>query len=229
MIGSSMTGPTTGRETPVPAQFLWSEAQHGLFSSEGRFDAWTLTWRAAPLPTDAAEISAPDALRRLAAHGGIRRVPVGIIGPKEATDEERTTAERLGRAFALHGLQLLCGGRNGVMEAACKGCLEAGGQPIGLLPGEEWDTGNAYVAIPIATGIGPARNAILARACLALVAVGGGYGTLSEMAFGLHFNRPVYALGNAPFVADAIGCANVEEVMAHLARHVLGGLRAPVS
>lgn len=125
----------------------------------------------------------------------------------------------------MHGLQLLCGGKSGVMEAACKGCLEAGGLPVGLLPDEDWRQANPYVAIPIATGIGPARNALIARAAQALVAVGGGYGTLSEMAFGLHFGRPVLTLGEAPPVEGAEACADVDDAIGRIARHLLG--RAP--
>lgn len=206
----------------MPEEYGWSTGKNALFSSRGRFDPWTLAWSAEALPQDILSLTPLDALQRLAEAGSIRRVPVGVIGPKEATPEELAVAERLGAMIAKHGLQLLCGGKNGVMEAVCKGCLEAGGLPIGLLPDEEWSYANPYVAIPIATGIGPARNAIIARAAQALVAIGGGYGTLSEMAFGLHFNRPVLTLGAVPHVDGAIACADVDEAMSRLARHVLG-------
>src|SRR5690606_18071116 len=106
----------------------------------------------------------------------------------------------------------------------CKGAFEAGGSPIGLLPDTEWDAANPYVAIPIATGIGQARNALIARACLVLVAVGGGYGTLSEMAFGLHFERLVLTLDKAPPVDGAVACAGVAEVLERIAGRLL---RAP--
>ena len=81
------------------------------------------------------------------------------------------------------------------------------------MPDEEWSAANPYVAIPLATGIGPARNAIIARAAEVLIAVGGGYGTLSEMAYGLHFDRLVLTLGDAPAVPGAIACASVEEAL----------------
>lgn len=208
-------------------QFFWSGSAKALYGPQGRFDAWALAWSAGESaggpPADAEPLSALDALRRLAENGGIRRVPVGIIGPKIADEEELRIAERLGGELARLGLQLLCGGKNGVMEAACKGCLEAGGLPIGLLPDEEWTAANDYCAIPIPTGIGPARNAIIARGCRLLIAVGGGHGTLSEMALGLHFNRPVLSLGNAPAVEGATLCADVDEALGHLAAHILGG------
>ncbi|BBK41023.1 hypothetical protein STVA_10430 [Allostella vacuolata] len=210
---------------------LWSMADRTLHGDAGRFDPWALAWQPAPAPADAAPVSALDGLRHVlrgASSGvGVRRVPVGVIGPREATDAQLDLAERLGAGLGETGLQLLCGGRGGVMEAACKGNLQAGGSPIGLLPDTEWTAANPYVAIPIATGIGQARNALIARACLVLVAVGGGYGTLSEMAFGLHFDRLVLTLDRAPAVDGAIACASVGEVLERIARHLLrDGLRS---
>jgi hypothetical protein len=89
------------------------------------------------------------------------------------------------------------------------------------LPGDEWDEANPYVAIPLATGLGPARNAVIARAAIALIAVGGGYGTLSEMAFGLHFNRLVVALEDAPEVPGALRFGDVEPALERVALRIL--------
>jgi uncharacterized protein (TIGR00725 family) len=213
----------------VSEEFLWSASEKALFGPDGRLDAWAMVWRPDDTPEDAVAISAVEALRRLAANGGIRRVPVGIIGPKIATDDELAMAEHIGGELARLGLQLLCGGKNGVMEAACKGCSEAGGMAIGLLPDEEWTAANDYVAIPIATGIGPARNAIIARGCQILIAIGGGHGTLSEMALGLHFNRPVLALGNTPPVDGATLCQDAGEALARLAGYILRGQKPSLS
>lgn len=213
----------------VSEEFLWSACEKALFGPDGRFDAWAMVWRLGDTPADAVAVSAVEALRRLAANGGIRRVPVGIIGPKIATDDELAMAEHIGGELARLGLQLLCGGRNGVMEAACKGCSDAGGMAIGLLPDEEWTAANDYVAIPIATGIGPARNAIIARSCQILIAIGGGHGTLSEMALGLHFNRPVLALGNTPPVDGATLCQDAGEALARLAGYILRGQKPNLS
>lgn len=201
---------------------FWSQSDKAVFRPGARFDAWTLSWRPADLPATAEPVTGIQALGRLAAHGGVRRVPVGIIGPKIASHEERGMAEYLGGALARLGLQLLCGGKNGVMESACKGCIEAGGMPIGLLPDDEWTAANDFVSIPIATGIGPARNAIIARGCQVLIAIGGGHGTLSEMAMGLHFNRPVLALGNTPKVDGAILCETPDDALERVASHILG-------
>src|SRR5581483_1868994 len=108
------------------------------------------------------------------------RVPIGVIGARDASAEARETAFVVGKGLAECGLILLCGGKTGVMEAVCAGSAAAGGLSIGLLPDDEWTGANPYVSIPIATGIGVARNAIIARAALALIAIGGGYGTVSE-------------------------------------------------
>ena len=206
-------------------QLFWSGSAKALFASgagaEARFDPWALSWQPAQRPADATPVAPLAALRLLAANGGMRRVPIGIIGPKVAADAEIALAERLGGELARLGLQLLCGGKNGVMEAACKGCLEAGGLPIGLLPDDEWTAANTYCAIPIPSGIGPARNAIIARGCQLLIAIGGGHGTLSEMALGLHFDRPVLALGNAPYVEGATLCASADEALEWMAAHLL--------
>jgi uncharacterized protein (TIGR00725 family) len=119
------------------------------------------------------------------------------------------------------GLVVLCGGRSGVMEAACRGVARAGGLSIGLLPGEEWDSANPYVTVPIATGIGVARNALIARAALCLIAVGGGNGTLSEIAFGLQFGRPVFALAGAPTVSGTVELDGWDALLPRVARVVL--------
>lgn len=189
---------------------------------DGRaFDPSSFTWTKAPKGAGGERVRVSEALRRLAAAGPIRRVPVGVIGPREAEPHQAKTAEELGRALAIHGLQLLCGGKSGVMEAACRGHSEAGGLPIGILPDEEWQGANPFVAIPIATGIGPARNAIIARACIALVAVGGGVGTLSEMALGLQFGRLVLSMAGAPKVEGVPVVATVKEAVERIAERIL--------
>jgi uncharacterized protein (TIGR00725 family) len=213
--------PCGKRRTIVSTEFFWSASEMALFGPSGRFDAWALSWRPTGVAADAEPVTSLEALYKISVNGGMRRVPVGIIGPKIATDDELKLAEYLGGALARLGLQLLCGGKNGVMEAACKGCFQAGGNPIGLLPDDEWTAANDYVAIPIATGIGPARNAIIARGCQVLIAIGGGHGTLSEMALGLHFNRPVLALGNAPAVDGATLCDTPDEALERMAAYIL--------
>ena len=202
------------------------DPQGRIISDGSVFDPRQLAWRpASPLtdardPSDLRTMNARDALRHLHETAPMRRLPVGVIGPREATPGQCAIAETLGRELAKLGLTLLCGGKSGVMEAVCRGHAEAGGLPIGLLPDEDWRAANDYVAIPIATGIGNARNAIIARACFAMIAVGGGYGTLSEIAFGLHYGRLVLTLDAAPDVEGAIRCTDIDDALDRLAARV---------
>ena len=205
---------------------LTIDPQGRIISDGSVFDPRQLAWRpASPLtdardPSDLRTMNARDALRHLHETAPMRRLPVGVIGPREATSGQCAIAETLGRELANLGLTLLCGGKSGVMEAVCRGHAEAGGLPIGLLPDEDWRAANDYVAIPIATGIGNARNAIIARACFAMIAVGGGYGTLSEIAFGLHYGRLVLTLDAAPDVEGAIRCTDIDDALDRLAARV---------
>ena len=90
---------------------------------------------------------------------------------------------------------LVCGGLGGVMEAACRGAKEAGGTTVGILPGTDRSDANEFVDVPIATGLGEGRNAILVRSAEVLIAIGGGYGTLSEIALALRRGNRVVGLG----------------------------------
>ncbi|TFG46333.1 MAG: TIGR00725 family protein, partial [Dehalococcoidia bacterium] len=108
---------------------------------------------------------------------------ISVIGASRASAEELQTAEAVGKEVAKAGAALVCGGLDGIMEAACRGAVSAGGITIGILPGEHRETANPYVQIPIVTGMGYARNAIVAKSGQAVIAIGGGYGTLSEIAY----------------------------------------------
>ncbi len=185
-----------------------------LHDGSRRFDVRKLTWMPlGELPSDSRPVTPVEAVRWLYAEAGVRLVPVGVIGPREATRQQATEAEQLGRQLGALGIPLLTGGKNGVMEAASKGCAEAGGLVLGFVPDADWTTANDYVTIPIATGIGKARNVLIAQSSLALIAVGGGYGTMSEMAFGLHFDKPVFSLCGAPKIEGAQQMECIEEVM----------------
>jgi uncharacterized protein (TIGR00725 family) len=119
---------------------------------------------------------------------------IGIIGGSAPTAEETSLAEAVGCRLAEAGAVLICGGRGGVMEAACRGAKRAGGLTIGILPGISRGQANPYVDVPVVTGIGQARNAIVTRTAEAVIAIGGSYGTLSEIALALRFGRPVVGL-----------------------------------
>jgi uncharacterized protein (TIGR00725 family) len=120
---------------------------------------------------------------------------VAVVGAGRASPEEERAAEAVGRGLAEAGAVLVCGGLGGVMEAACRGAKEAGGTTVGILPGARREDANAYVDIAIATGLGELRNGLVVRAADALVAVGGEFGTLSEIALALKAGKTVVALG----------------------------------
>lgn len=162
------------------------------------------------------------AVHRLVAEGKARRIPVGVIGPNEASRTELATAEAIGRGVAGLGLPLICGGRGGCMEAAARGAANAGGVVVGVLPSADWMTANDHVHIPVATGLGEARNAIIASACFSLIAVGAGHGTLSEMALGLKMGRLVVAMPEAENVRGATVCNTVAEAIEAVALRYLG-------
>jgi len=119
---------------------------------------------------------------------------VGVIGGSEVSPSLYAAAETIGREVAARQAVLITGGLAGVMEAASKGAKAAGGLTIGILPGLSPNDANPYVDLPIATGLGEARNIIIVRTADVLIAVGGGYGTLSEIAFALRLQKPVIGL-----------------------------------
>jgi uncharacterized protein (TIGR00725 family) len=119
---------------------------------------------------------------------------VAVVGPAQAGLEESQAAEEIGRCLARAGAVLVCGGLGGVMEAACRGAAEAGGLSVGLLPGLRRDEGNPWLGVAVPTGMGEARNALVVRAADAVVAVGGGWGTLSEVALALKAGKPVVGI-----------------------------------
>jgi len=121
---------------------------------------------------------------------------IAVIGGSQASQKECELAEQIGQAIAKAGAVLVCGGMGGIMEAACKGAYEEGGLTVGILPGDNRLQANKYVKIPIVTGIGSARNSIVAKTAHAVIAIGGSYGTLSEISFALLSGLPVIGLGS---------------------------------
>jgi uncharacterized protein (TIGR00725 family) len=126
----------------------------------------------------------------------VNRVHVAVIGAARAAASDRDAAERVGRGVAEGGAVLVCGGLGGVMEAACRGARSAGGTTVGILPGTDRLEANDYVDLSIATGIGEARNAVVVGTADVVVAVGGEFGTLSEIALALKAGTPVIGLGS---------------------------------
>ena len=127
---------------------------------------------------------------------------VAVVGPGDASRDELDNAEQVGRGLAQAGAVLVCGGLGGVMEAACRGASEAGGATVGILPGTDRTAGNDHLTVAIATGLGELRNGLVVRAADAVIAVGGAYGTLSEVALALKTGVPV--VGMSSWQLDAI-------------------------
>jgi uncharacterized protein (TIGR00725 family) len=119
---------------------------------------------------------------------------IAVIGGRRTAKPLLREAEEVGRLIAQKGAILLCGGLGGVMEAASKGAKSGGGITVGILPQNDSEDANSYIDIPLATGLGIGRNMIIARSADALIAIGGEYGTLSEIAFALQMGKPVVGI-----------------------------------
>ncbi len=127
---------------------------------------------------------------------GDRRIQIGVIGGRYCSEKIAGVAEELGKLIIQEGWTLVCGGRGGVMEAACKGAFQAGGVTIGVLPDSTGAKANPYLTHIIKTGMGEGRNVIIVHSSDALVAVDGKYGTLSEIALALARRKPVFGIGS---------------------------------
>lgn len=119
---------------------------------------------------------------------------IGVIGASRPDRRTYELAEEVGKEIAKRGAAVLCGGLGGVMEAVCKGARSEGGLTIGIIPSDFRDDANKYVQIPIVTGMGIGRNVMLVKSADALIAVGGGFGTLSEIAHALNMGKTVIGL-----------------------------------
>jgi uncharacterized protein (TIGR00725 family) len=128
---------------------------------------------------------------------------IAVIGGNSALPDACATAEEVGREIARGGHVLVCGGRSGVMEAACRGAREAAGHTIGILPGPDAAGANKFVEFKVLTNMGFARNVIVVLSASAVIAIDGSYGTLSEIAMALNHGRPVIGLGTWRISDDA--------------------------
>jgi uncharacterized protein (TIGR00725 family) len=123
------------------------------------------------------------------------RTHIGVIGAGDCPVEIYETSYDVGRMIGEKGWALICGGLGGVMEGAAKGCLERGGMTVGLLPGTERESANPFITLTIPTGLGEARNVLVVRASDVVIAIAGGFGTLSEIGLALKIGKPVIGLG----------------------------------
>ncbi|MGV9255655.1 TIGR00725 family protein [Streptomyces sp. NPDC003697] len=123
---------------------------------------------------------------------------IAVAGPGRAGPELAAQARQVGALLAGRGALVVCGGLGGVMEACAEGVRSAGGTVVGLLPGHDRGAGNRHLSVTVATGLGELRNGVLVNTCDALIAVGGGWGTLSEIALAVRAGKPVALLGGWP-------------------------------
>jgi uncharacterized protein (TIGR00725 family) len=137
---------------------------------------------------------------------------IAVIGGRRSDKSLLKEAEEAGRLIARKGLTLVCGGLRGVMEAASRGAKSEGGLTVGILPQNDSKEANPFIDIPIVTGLGIGRNVIIARTADALIAIGGEYGTLSEIAFALQMGKPVAGIKTWD-IKGVVSAENAEEAV----------------
>jgi hypothetical protein len=207
------------------ATFRLARGRSLLLDAAGRcFDPVARNWKAAM----ASDIEPGEALDAIAAvawlqreSGNPLRVPVGVIGPREATTQQLAAALEVGELLGDCRLTVICGGRGGVMQAVCEGVARVGGLSVGLLPETDAAVANRFVGVPIATGIGEARNALIARAAFCLIAIGDSFGTLSEVALGRQFGKLVIGLEGAADLEGVRRAAGAREAVQMAAEAIL--------
>jgi uncharacterized protein (TIGR00725 family) len=144
------------------------------------------------------------------------KVNIGVLGSQKASEENLKIAEEVGKEIAKAGAALICGGRGGIMRAAAKGCKENGGLSIGILPVlDKKDSDHEYLEVALPTSMWYGRNIFIASASDVLIAIDGNYGTMSEAAFAMNYERPVVVVkgtgGTADYLADGIFKVTVAE------------------
>ena len=140
---------------------------------------------------------------------------IAVTGAADASPDEYTTALAVGLLIAENKGTLICGGMGGVMEAACKGAHDKGGVTVGIVPDN--GNGNSHLDIVIQTGLGHGRNVLVVQSADAVIAIGGGYGTLSEIAIALKLNKPVFGLKTWD-IDGVVICENPDDAVLRAAR-----------
>jgi hypothetical protein len=143
---------------------------------------------------------------------------IAVVGAADATDEQAWLAEEVGARLAEAGALLITGGLGGVMEAACRGAKSRLGRTLGLLPGDDRSAANGWVDVAVPTGLGELRNALIVRSADAIIAIGGGPGTLSEIGFALKTGTPVVGLGTWD-IDGMVQAADPADAVARAIRH----------
>ena len=145
---------------------------------------------------------------------------IGIIGAGKCSQEIYDQASELGYLIGKNDWVLFCGGLGGVMEGAAKGCYQSGGITVGILPGKEKNSANPFITLPIATGLGEGRNLLVVRASDVVVAIGGGYGTLSEIGLALKIGKPVIGLKTWPGIDGIDYVETPEKAIAIIVKYI---------
>jgi len=211
--------------------FTLDRAEGSLFDTAGRrFDPAQRRWlpasRKKGRPAKAEMLDAIAAVIWLQRESNYPlREPIGVIGPRDATPAQRAVALEVGELLGDCRLAVLCGGRQGVMQSVCEGVARVGGLAIGLLPEVDASQANPFVGVAIATGIGEARNALIARASFCLIAIGDSLGTLSEVALGRQFGKLVIGLEGAAKVPGVEHCSSARDAVERVAEAVLAEAR----
>ena len=209
----------------MSATFRLDRTRAALFDAAGRcFDPRQRRWLAVtPVVSDQVEVL--DALAAVTwlqrESGAWLRVPIGVIGPGEATSAQLSAAVKVGELLGNCRLTVICGGRQGVMQAVCEGVARVGGLALGLLPEADASNANPFVGVAIATGIGEARNALIARASFCLIAIGDSFGTLSEVALARQFGKLVIGLEGAADVEGVQHVGSAREAVERTAEAIL--------
>lgn len=140
-------------------------------------------------------------------------IQIGVIGAASCNKDVEQVAEEVGREIARKGAILICGGLGGVMEASARGAKAEGGITLGILPGFDPSDANPFIDIKIVTGLSHARNVLVVRSSDTLVAISGGYGTLSEIAIALKLNKPVVGLETWNISPSVVQAGNAKEAV----------------
>ena len=220
-------GAQIGSTPAMTDTFNLHRAAHELFDSRGlRFDALTRTWipdTSGAARADGETVDMIGAVTWLQ-HGSSNplREPIGVIGPRDATPAQQQVASRLGERLADCGFVVLCGGRGGVMQAVCEGVARVGGTSIAMIPDADPTLANPFASIVIATGLGEARNAVIARASFCLITIGDSYGTLSEVALGRQFHKLVIGMEGATELDGVVHVNGTQAAVERVAEAALG-------
>jgi len=149
-----------------------------------------------------------------------KKIHIGVVGAGVCPQEIYDIASELGHLIAGNNWILICGGLGGVMEGAAKGCCKGGGVTVGILPGVEKSAANPFITLPIATGLGEGRNLLVVRASDVVVAIAGGYGTLSEIGLALKTDKPVVGLKTWPGIEGVDYVETPQQAIDMVVRHL---------